>query len=183
MICRVLAFLDTAYHDNVLTAKERYERPSVDLVAVDGDNVIGLCDVECETDPATVCSPRHGLGGMIWHLAVHPNHRGRGIGATLLREAERHAAEHGVQRLEAWTRDDAWVQRWYEARGFRRVDSYLHVYIDGPEANGVIESRVPGLMPAQTFAHYVGPDREQIRSRFRRVHECVLYERRLAERL
>jgi hypothetical protein len=30
--CRVLAFLNTAYYDNVLNKKEVYERPSIELV-------------------------------------------------------------------------------------------------------------------------------------------------------
>ena len=30
--CRTLAFLDTAYFDNVLVAKERYEHPAIELV-------------------------------------------------------------------------------------------------------------------------------------------------------
>ena len=36
----------------------------------------------------------------------------------------------GLVRLEAWTRDDAHVQRWYEHHGFTQIDSYLHVYLE-----------------------------------------------------
>ncbi len=32
--CRVLSFLDTAYYDNVLREKEKYENPAIELVAV-----------------------------------------------------------------------------------------------------------------------------------------------------
>ena len=176
--CRVLSFLDTAYFDNVLTAKERYERPAIELVAEEQGTIIGLCDVECEEEAGTVCSGRPGLGGMVWHIAVLPEHRHRGVGMALIREAERRARGRGLRRLEAWTRDDAWVHRWYEARGFRLLESYLHVYIEGPETGDAIRSGMPGLMPVQTFAHYLGPEPERVRARFRRVHECRLYERR-----
>lgn len=179
--CRVLAFLDTAYYDNVLREKEKYRNPSIELVATHGDQVVGLIDLECETVPNTVCSARPGLGAMIWHLAVHPDYRRKGIGTALLAKATEMASKMGIVRLEAWTRDDPWVQAWYESHGFRAVDSYLHVFIDGgSELKGAIKSEIPGLLPVQAFAHYVGKDQETITKRFRRVHRCVLYERRLS---
>ena len=173
----MLAFLNTAYYDNVLREKERYQNPAIELVARTGALVVGLIDLECETVPNTVCSARPGLGAMIWHLAVHPEHRQRGIGTALLSKVVAMAARKGIVRFEAWTRDDPWVQAWYESRGFRAVASYLHVFIEGAgELKGAIKSEVPGLMPVQTFAHYVGKDQEGIISRFTRVHRCVLYE-------
>ena len=67
--CRVLSFLDTAFFDSVEREKERYEKPAIELVAEDGREIIGLLDVECDSDGLT---DRPGRGGMIWHLAVHP---------------------------------------------------------------------------------------------------------------
>ncbi len=175
--CRVLAFLDTAYFDNVLREKERYGNPAIELVAESEGTVVGLIDLECETAPGTVCSARPGLGAMIWHLAVHPDHRRLGIAGALLTEATKRAAGRGIARLEAWTRDDAWVQKWYEAEGFRPVESYLHVFLDGGrELKGAVRNEIPGLLPVQAFAHYVGEDPEGMRTRFKRVHQCVLYE-------
>ncbi len=174
----MLAFLDTAYFDSVERAKERYDNAAIELVAEARGRVVGLLDVECEQEPGTVCSDRPGLGGMIWHLAVHPNMRRRGVATRLLEEAESLARARGLVRFEAWTRDDEWVQRWYESRGFEQVTSYLHVYASTPPELGAFQTEVERLNPAHVFAHYTGPDREHIRSRFARVHECVLYERR-----
>ena len=125
--CRVLSFLGSAFWDAVEREKERYERAAIELVAEDGGAIVGLLDVECET-PALADRP--GAGGMIWHLAVHPDHQRRGIASALLAEAERLAGERGLERLEAWTRDDAHVQRWYESHGFVQIDGYLHVYLE-----------------------------------------------------
>lgn len=75
--CRVLAFLHSAYYDNVLREKERYRYPAIELVAELDGTIVGLIDLECEA-PGTVCSDRPGLAAMIWHLAVHPDCRGRG---------------------------------------------------------------------------------------------------------
>jgi ribosomal protein S18 acetylase RimI-like enzyme len=176
--CRVLSFLGSAYFDDVRREKERYERAAIELVAEDDGEVVGLIDVECEEAPGTVCSERPGLGGLIWHLAVHPDHQGRGIATALLREAERLAAERGLVRFEAWTRDDERVQAWYESRGFEQIDSYLHVYVELAEGLRDLFPIAEDLRPVKLFAHYVGEDRDEVRRRFARVHDCVLYERR-----
>lgn len=178
--CRVLSFLDTAYFDNVLKEKEKYDNPSIELVAVEEDQIVGLLDIEYEVKEGTVCSRGTGLGGMIWHIAVHPDFRRRGIGTFLLKKAEQLSKEKGLNRLEAWTRDDDWVINWYKKNGFLKVESYLHVYLDGgEELKGNITSEVPKLYPVHTFAHYVGDDKENIKAKFKRVHECNCFEKML----
>lgn len=177
--CRVLAFLDSAYYDAVEREKEHYDRPSIELVAEVDGTIVGLIDVEYEEEPGTVCENRPGLGGMIWHVAVLRDFRRQGIASRLLAAAEDVARARGIERFEAWTRDDPWVQRWYESRGFVQISSYLHVYVHGrSEAEGVIASELPGLKPVKVFAHYTGDERDEVRRRFERVHDCVCYERR-----
>lgn len=46
--CRVLAFLNTAYYDNVLNKKEVYKNPSIELVAEIDGKIVDLIDVEYE---------------------------------------------------------------------------------------------------------------------------------------
>ena len=112
---------------------------------------------------------------MIWHLATHPDHQRQGIAAALLAEAEHQARERGLVRLEAWTRDDAPTQRWYERHGFVQIDSYLHVYLERDDLRAFDGE----LRLVKAFAHYTGDRREEIRQRFSRVHDDVLYEKRL----
>ena len=181
VICRVLSFLDSAFFDDVRQAKEHYEHDAIELIAELHGEIVGLLDVECETAPGTVCEARPGLGGMIWHLAVHPDHQQRGVATALLREAESLARERSIVRLEAWTRDDRAARAWYESRGFERVQGYLHVYIELDEGlRELFPITDDGLRPVRAFAHYVGDDPNAIRRRFRRVHEDVLYELRLS---
>jgi ribosomal protein S18 acetylase RimI-like enzyme len=180
IVCRVLSFLDSAFYDDVRTAKERYEHPAIELVAEREGEIVGLIDVECDDAPGAVCEARPGLGGMIWHLAVHPEHQRRGVATALLREAERRAREHGLARLQAWTRDDASARSWYESRGFELVESYLHVYIELDEGlRDLFPVTSDGIRPVKVFAHYLGDDERAMRERFARVHEDVLYERHL----
>ena len=170
--CRVLAFLDSAFWDAVERSKQRYEHPAIELVAEEAGAIVGLLDVECET-PALADRP--GRGGMIWQLAVHPDRQRQGVAAALLDVAERGARERGLERLEAWTRDDAHVQRWYEQHGFAQVDGYLHVYLERDD----LRQYDGELRLVKAFAHYTGDEPEQIRRRYARVHDDVLYEKRL----
>jgi GNAT superfamily N-acetyltransferase len=177
VVCRVLSFLDSAFFDDVRREKEHYANPAIELVAEHAGEIVGLLDVECELEPGTVCEKRPGLGGMIWHLAVHPDHQRRGVGRALLREAETRAREHGLARLEAWTRDDEHVRRWYEACGFELIYGYFHVYVELDEGLRDLFPVTPdGIRPMRLFAHYVGDRPDDVRRRFARVHEDVLYE-------
>ncbi|WP_409369781.1 GNAT family N-acetyltransferase [Lysinibacillus sp. 38-6] len=177
--CRVLSFLNTAYFDNVLQKKETYAQPAIELVAIADQQVIGLLDIEYEVQPHTVCSRGEGLGGMIWHIAVHPDYQRKGVAHQLLQEAEKRAQEKKLNRLEAWTRDDQWVNNWYINNQFSIVDSYLQVFMDSEELKLAVTTDIPELYPVQAFAHYVGKEREKIKERFARVHECFCFEKKL----
>src|SRR5699024_8586970 len=152
--CRTLAFLQKVYFDNVLNKKEKYENPAIELVAELDGIIVGLIDIEFELEEGTVCSRGEGLGGMIWHIAVHPDFSRKGIGAQLLFEAEKKAKEIGLNRFEAWTRDDKWVQNWYKNMGFKQVGQYYHVYLEGNELDERVQSSVPEINLVHAFAHY-----------------------------
>lgn len=173
--CRALAFLETVYFDNMLKQKECYEKPAIELVAEVEGQIVGLIDVEYEREEHTVCSRGEGLGGMIWHIAVHPDFSRQGIGKQLLHAAENRAIEIGLNRFEAWTRDDLWVQEWYKKMHFNNVGSYYHIYFEGDEMNQHIQNKTPGLHLVNAFAHYVGENIEQFKNK--RIHQCVCFEK------
>jgi ribosomal protein S18 acetylase RimI-like enzyme len=176
--CRVLGFLDSAFHDDVRQEKEHYDGPAVELVALADGQLVGLLDLELEPAPG-VLHDTDARGGVIWHVAVHPDYRRRGIATDLVKQALERAREHGLELVQAWTRDDEWVHRWYESCGFSERYSYLHVYLQPDEAREEVTLRTEGLRPVLAFAHYTGVERDEVRRRFRRVHDDVLFERRL----
>lgn len=115
---------------------------------------------------------------MIWHLAVHPDYQQKGIVRNLLNEAIHILENKNINRLEAWTRDDVLVNKWYESNDFVKRDTYYRVYLEGKEElKDVLESKISNLHPVQAFAHYVGDNPTEMKKRFKRVHECNMYER------
>ena len=177
--CRVLSFLDSAFFDDVRQEKERYERPAIELVAEENGEIVGLLDLEYGFEAGSILAERPGRGGMVWHLAVHPDHQRRGIATALLVEAERRARERGVERIEAWTRDDAQAQTWYESHGFAKIDGYLHVYLERDEGLRELDGVVGELRLVKAYAQYTGDRPDEVRARYRRVHDAVLYEKQL----
>lgn len=174
--CRVLSFLNTAYYDNVLKEKEVYENPSIELVAIMDDQVVGLIDIEYELVPKAVCTMKDTRGGMIWHIAVHPDYQRKGIGEQLLVAALTQAEKLQLTYVEAWTRDDVWVQKWYEKNNFYNTYSYYHLFLEGNEMNTLSYEKHKNFYPISMFAHFVEEDIKEF-EHVKRKHKCVCYVR------
>lgn len=164
--CRVLSFLGTAYFDDVKEAKPDIAAPGFELVAVAEDGaVVGIMDVTVERELATIDT-----------VAVHPDHRRRGIGRALLGEARARVRALRPATLDAWTRDDPDTLRWYRAMGFAESAHYLHVYanryVDRAEPDRAVGARTPGLRPIAVFLHGELRDEREMRQQFSRVHVC-----------
>ena len=165
--CRVLAFLDTTYYDDVVTAKPRRET-GLELVAIDGDQVIGLLDASVSGTESTIET-----------IAVHPDHRRLGVASGLLAEMCARLRSRGVRQVDAWTRDDEGTLAWYRAEGFVQVMRYLHVYAsDAEEAASVFGGRTE-LTPRAGFFHAGVEHEDVLRRQFRRVYSCRRFVRGL----
>jgi ribosomal protein S18 acetylase RimI-like enzyme len=77
-------------------AKKLQRDPDLFLLAMDGDRIIG-----------TVIGGFDGRRGLIYHLAVEPAYRARGIGKLLMSEVERRLAAKGCLRCYLLVMDDA----------------------------------------------------------------------------
>jgi ribosomal-protein-alanine N-acetyltransferase len=61
--------------------------------------------------------------------------RRRGVGSLLMEAAEQWAHNHGLRVIGLETAQDNFAaQRFYEARGYRKVDEIEHYYADGTTA-------------------------------------------------
>jgi hypothetical protein len=171
--CRVLSFLDTAFFDSVEREKERYEKPAIELVAEDGREIIGLLDLECDSDGL---ADRPGRGGMIWHLAGTSRSATPGscivaVGGRRTSGARR-AGSFGLKHGHVTMRTSS---AGTSATGFTQIDSYLHVYLERDDLRAFDGE----LRLVKAFAHYTGDEPAKIRQRYLRVHNDVLYEKRL----
>jgi ribosomal protein S18 acetylase RimI-like enzyme len=158
--CRVLAFLDTNYFDDVVTAKPLRDA-GLELVAIADDQVIGLLDASITGTESTIET-----------LAVHPDHRRLGIAQRLLTEMCDRLQRLGATQVDAWTRDDEGPLAWYHAQGFEQAMRYLHVYASTPTEATAAFGSPANLTPRAGFFH-AWPDQEDaLRNQYTRVHSC-----------
>jgi ribosomal protein S18 acetylase RimI-like enzyme len=155
--CRVLGFLGTCFYDDVWQVKRRAD---LELVAVDGGEVVGVLDVSVSGAEAT-----------IENVVVHPDRQRRGIASALLEEALRRLERCGVRTLDAWTREDEPALRWYARHGFGEASRYLHVHASADEVDTVVVVKY-GLVAAGAFLHARIEREREMRQRFERVHVC-----------
>ncbi|MEC1177053.1 GNAT family N-acetyltransferase [Metasolibacillus meyeri] len=86
--CRVLAYLHTAMYEDVEIEKPTFDgRPTIELIAVENDIVIGIIDVVLDTEELKTTLLSEGLGAFIPVIAVHPDHQSKGIGLQLYEAA------------------------------------------------------------------------------------------------
>jgi ribosomal protein S18 acetylase RimI-like enzyme len=75
----------------------------------------------------TVLGGFDGRRGMMYHLAVVPEKRQIGIGAALMEELEKRLKAKGcVKYYLLVTRDNEEAMRFYEQRGWERMDLYIY---------------------------------------------------------
>lgn len=173
--CRVLSFLQTQYYRDVYQKKEEYGGDSIELLAMENKQVIGLIDIEIESSAGEICSNGDSISAMLWHIAVHPDHQRKGVGELLLKAALDKLEETQVKRLEAWTKEDEFVRKWYFKNDFKIFQSYHHVQIKGEEVK--LKNPVKGLSIQDAFGHFIGDDIDSIKSSANKIEECIGLEK------
>lgn len=115
--CRLLAFFDTSYYDDIKRSKTVYDNPSISLVAEVNLEIVGFIDIECQNDKAT-----------IWDLGVLPEYRRLSIATKLFNEAKERVRRMGIKKIEVWTQDDIEANNWYQKQGFVLKFTYLNFF-------------------------------------------------------
>jgi len=86
------------------------DSPDLFFVAVENDRPVGTCMAGYD-----------GHRGWIYYLAVHPDHRYRGIACGLVRHAEQTLADRGCPKINLMVRDtNTPVQAFYRKLGYRK---------------------------------------------------------------
>ena len=184
--CRLLAFLDCSYYDDVRREKEVYDHPSVCYVAEDKGMIVGLIDVEYEEQEGEVCYFKGGRGAVIWHLGVLPEYRRRGVAAGLWRTAKEALISKGIDRFEVWTQDDAASNELYVSQGFVLREAYLNAFIQGAKVDDVIKryiglDHIGEIYGIRSFNFEAPLERkEELEQVCYRLHEVRGYELRMS---
>lgn len=132
--CRVVSFLDCSYYDDVKREKEQYQKPSICLVAEDEGKIVGLIDVELDSDDLTCANGRR--GAIVWNMAVLPEYRRHKVAKRLWERAKEMLIERGIHYCEIWTQEDEPANRFYHSIGFEVEQSqcWLRCYLKGEAA-------------------------------------------------
>lgn len=173
--CHVLVYLGSNER-RFLKNKPRYERPSVELIALDDNRIVGFLDIELEDVPGNVCQKKVEGNAMLWDIGVLDEYRRKGVATKLLNEGIKQLKKQGVRRLEAWSIEHD-AKKFYEKSGFRKFYEYHHVLINKREKLRPLDKN--GMHIIEVYAH-VMPDKDinGIREKYEpeEVYTCTGFE-------
>ncbi|MBL7645978.1 MAG: GNAT family N-acetyltransferase [Candidatus Hydrogenedentes bacterium] len=106
---------------------------STRLVAVDGDRIIGLIDVQYENEPGELCFQKDSRGGYVLEFGRLPEYGGAGLGKQLMDAAAADARRLGFNRLEYWSQDRR-AQRYYRRLGLKEISRHYRFRFKPPQA-------------------------------------------------
>ena len=132
--CRVVSFLDCSYFNDVKREKEQYEKPAICLVAEENSQIVGLIDVELDSDDLSCANGRR--GAIVWNLAVLPEYRRSKVARHLWETVKERLIQEGIHYCEIWTQEDEAANRFYQSIGFEVEQSqcWLRCYLKSKEA-------------------------------------------------
>ena len=174
--CRLISFHDSAYYDDVYTKKPVFNNSSLELVAELNGKIIGILDLEKDSEDGSICYCKSGVGAMIWTIAVLPDCRRYGIASKLVSKAREWSKVNDVNFIEAWTRDDKWVLDWYESLDFEKFHSYWHIYFKGDNAKSLFDSNDKDISPQSVFAHSNKDPKTLDQNKIDRFYKCSGYK-------
>jgi len=93
----------------------------------------------------------------VTNFAVHPAHRGRGVGRQLMGTVLAYYRAEGITRVTLEVRpSNAAARRLYEAFGFRQVGLRKRYYPDTGEDAMLLEARWPDAAPPRNHSTHLG---------------------------
>lgn len=117
---KALAYLFSDFWDDIETEKTQFTvdpfEDSIELIALEGDQVIGLLDIgiyNVEASKAYFYYPCPKLAYFA-NFAVHPDYQGKGIAQALFKKAEALLKVKNVSALAIYTRGDASANHLYQ---------------------------------------------------------------------
>lgn len=148
--CRVIAFLDCSYWNDVKREKEKYSKPSINLVAQENGEVIGFMDTELDSDNSS-CNNKGERNSVIWNLGVLPEYRKLSVARKLWEETKKRLYDRNIHYCELWTQEDEAANNFYKKMGFRLQENqtWLRCYSQGKKSKSLLNDKL---------GHIYGPE-------------------------
>lgn len=120
--CKALVYLFSDFWDDDSREKDDfsdYYEDSIELIALDGETVVGLLDIGIYDKEASRAYPYYSCDKLAYfaNLAVHPDYQNQGIANKLFEKAEKLLLSKKVQGLSIFTRGDANANYLYQKWG------------------------------------------------------------------
>jgi ribosomal protein S18 acetylase RimI-like enzyme len=178
--CRIIAFLDCSYWDDIKRKKEKYKGSSISLVAEEQGKVIGFIDAELDSEDVS-CS-RHGeRNAVVWNLGVLPEYRKLSVAKKLWEETKRRLLAENIHYCEVWTQEDVPANSFYRRMGFalEKEHSWLRCYSQGQQCASLLNDKIGDLYrPEQLIFNAPISRREELKDICCRIDEVRLYSLR-----
>lgn len=128
--CHLFSYYNSIYFDELVKVKPRYETPSVELVGILNDEIVGILDIEIEQELGQFCFNENERSGKISVIGVLSQHRKRGIAKKLVEKAlELIQESYNIHRLEIWVRDDPGIVTWLQKIHFQEIYRFFEVIL------------------------------------------------------
>lgn len=128
--CYLLSYIESAYYDELVKVKPRYENQAIELIGLEGNEIVGILDIEIEEEPGQLCLDENNRSGIVSIIGVIPEYRRRGVGTKLIKKSLKIIQDrYDINRLEIWARDDPSILGWLNNLGFKKVQCYYEVLL------------------------------------------------------
>ncbi|MFX0084866.1 MAG: GNAT family N-acetyltransferase [Candidatus Hodarchaeota archaeon] len=126
--CHKNSYYESFFFDELLKIKPRYETPSIELVALYNDKIVGILDIEIEEESGQLCFKNGKKSGIISVIGVKPQYRRKMVATKLLNfSINLLRDQYSIFRLEIWIRNDNTVLSWLNKNGFTEFDRYYQM--------------------------------------------------------
>ncbi len=129
----IIMSISHAWNYSIQERPDYKSHTSTRLVAVDGDRIVGLIDVQYENEPGELCFQKDSRGGYVLEFGRLPEYGGVGLGKLLMDAAAEDAKRLGFKRLEYWSQDRR-AQRYYRRLGLKEISRHYRFRFKPPQA-------------------------------------------------
>lgn len=175
--CRVMAFLDCSYWNDVKREKEKYSKPSINLLAEENGEVIGFIDTEIDSKNSS-CNNEGERNSVIWNLGVLPEYRKLSVAGKLWEETKKRLYDSNIHYCEVWTQEDEAANNFYKKMGFslQENQTWLRCYSQGKKCTSLLNDKLGDIYgPEKLIFDAEVSRRDELKDICYRMDEVRLY--------